>query len=306
MSINFVPPRILRTHWDAVAAGAQRVGRGADRSSWRIARDVYVADTNAEARREALAGPLARDYRDYFLRLLAKIRGLEMIKVDPAMPDSDVTLPYLLDNIWIVGDPDTVAAKLAKLRDEVGGFGALLVIAHEWRPQAAWERSMVLLREQVLPRLARRDRDGGRLRRAGATRTKPHRSAAGRHRCAAGSAVRPHPDLHVPARRQGRDGPRCQSSRCRGRARGFPRAVRRGQPGRERSHPGALRRTGGAIARVRPAHRGLRGRRDARHQGRRRAHDGPRGPGGDGPGQGPPALALRLRIRRLGPRPARG
>src|SRR5947209_6297831 len=26
MSINFVPPRILRTHWDAVAAGAQRVG----------------------------------------------------------------------------------------------------------------------------------------------------------------------------------------------------------------------------------------------------------------------------------------
>src|SRR5438046_2479182 len=72
----------------------------------------------------------------------------------PAMPDSDVTLPYLLDNIWIVGDPDTVAAKLAKLRDEVGGFGALLVIAHEWRPQAAWERSMVLLREQVLPRLA--------------------------------------------------------------------------------------------------------------------------------------------------------
>ena len=154
MSINFVPPRILRTHWDAVAAGAQRVGRVADRSSWRIARDVYVADTNAEARREALAGPLARDYRDYFLRLLAKIRGLEMIKVDPAMPDSDVTLPYLLDNIWIVGDPDTVAAKLAKLRDEVGGFGALLVIAHEWRPQAAWERSMVLLREQVLPRLA--------------------------------------------------------------------------------------------------------------------------------------------------------
>src|SRR6266581_1769167 len=141
MSINFVPPRILRTHWDAVAAGAQRVGRVADRSSWRIARDVYVADTNAEARREALAGPLARDYRDYFLRLLAKIRGLEMIKVDPAMPDSDVTLPYLLDNIWIVGDPDTVAAKLAKLRDEVGGFGALLVIAHEWRPQAAWERS---------------------------------------------------------------------------------------------------------------------------------------------------------------------
>src|SRR2546426_8567929 len=154
MSINFVPPRILRTHWASVEDGAARGGRVAGPSRWRIAPAVYVADTDAEAPREGLAGPLARDYRDYFLRLLGKIRGLEMIKVDPAMPDSDVTLEYLLDNIWIVGDPDTVAAKLAKLRDEVGGFGALLVIAHEWRPQAAWERSMVLLREQVLPRLA--------------------------------------------------------------------------------------------------------------------------------------------------------
>src|SRR5436189_50025 len=154
MSINFVPPRILRTHWASVEEGAARTGRVADRSTWRIARDVYVADTNARARREALEGPLARDYRDYFLPLLGKIRGREMLKIDPAMPDADVTLEYLLDNIWIVGDPDTVAARLAKLGDEVGGFGTLLVIAHEGRPRAAWERSMVLLQEQVLPRVA--------------------------------------------------------------------------------------------------------------------------------------------------------
>src|SRR5881396_3160493 len=154
MSINFVPPRILRSHWASVEEGAARVGRVADRTSWRIARDVYVADTNARARREALEGPLARDYRDYFLRLLGKMRGLEILKVDPAMPDADVTLSYLLDNIWIVGDPDTVAARLTALGEEVGGFGTLLVIAHEWRPRAAWERSMVLLQEQVLPRVA--------------------------------------------------------------------------------------------------------------------------------------------------------
>jgi alkanesulfonate monooxygenase SsuD/methylene tetrahydromethanopterin reductase-like flavin-dependent oxidoreductase (luciferase family) len=154
MSINFVPPRVLKTHWEAYEQGAGRAGRTTDRARWRIARDVYVADTNARARQEALAGPLARDYRDYFLRLLGKMRGLEILKVDPAMPDAEVTLEYLLDNIWIVGDPDTVAARLAALDDEVGGFGTLLVIAHEWRPRTAWERSMVLLREQVLPRVA--------------------------------------------------------------------------------------------------------------------------------------------------------
>jgi alkanesulfonate monooxygenase SsuD/methylene tetrahydromethanopterin reductase-like flavin-dependent oxidoreductase (luciferase family) len=156
MSINFVPPRILKTHWDAVATGAARAGRPADRSTWRIARDVYVADTDAQARREALSGTLARDYRDYFLRLLPKLRGFEMLKLDPAMPDSDVTLDYLMENIWIVGSPETVARKVAALGEAVGGFGTLLVIAHEWRPRAAWEHSVTLLKEQVLPRLEAR------------------------------------------------------------------------------------------------------------------------------------------------------
>jgi len=153
MSINFVPSRLLRTHWEAFESGAGRTGRRAERTAWRIARDVLVADTNAEARRLALNGPLARDYRDYFLRLLPKLRGFEMLKTDPAMPDAQVTLEYLLDHIWIVGDPPTVAAKLAALADDVGGFGTLLVIAHEWQPRAAWEHSMELLQHDVLPRL---------------------------------------------------------------------------------------------------------------------------------------------------------
>ncbi len=153
MSINFVPPRVLCTHWEAVELGAERAGRDADRAEWRIARDVYVSDTDAQARREALEGPLARDYRDYFLPLLKKNRGFDILKVDPAMPDSDVTLDYLLEHIWIVGSPDTVATKLAALRDEVGGFGTLLVIAHEGRPRTVWERSMTLLKHRVQQRL---------------------------------------------------------------------------------------------------------------------------------------------------------
>jgi alkanesulfonate monooxygenase SsuD/methylene tetrahydromethanopterin reductase-like flavin-dependent oxidoreductase (luciferase family) len=153
MSINFVPPRVLRTHWEAVEQGARRAARVAERGEWRIARDVHVSDTDAQARREALEGPLARDYRDYFLPLLKKNRGLDILKVDPAMPDSEVTLDYLLEHIWIVGSPDTVTARLAALHEEVGGFGTLLVIAHEGRPRTAWERSMTLLRHRVLQRL---------------------------------------------------------------------------------------------------------------------------------------------------------
>ena len=77
---------------------------------------------------------------------------LDLVKVDAAMPDSAVSLEYLLYHIWIVGDPDAVAEKLDRLQGDVGGFGTLLVIAHEWEPREAWGRSMTLLTERVLPR----------------------------------------------------------------------------------------------------------------------------------------------------------
>ena len=154
MSINLVPPKTLKGHWEAVEGGAEKTGRTPDRSTWRIARDVFVADTTEEARHEALNGILGRDFRDYFLRLLPKAKLVDLVKVDPDMPDSDVTLEYLVDNIWIVGSPDEVADKLRRLHQDVGGFGILLAMGHEWEPRGKWERSMTLLREEVMPKLA--------------------------------------------------------------------------------------------------------------------------------------------------------
>jgi alkanesulfonate monooxygenase SsuD/methylene tetrahydromethanopterin reductase-like flavin-dependent oxidoreductase (luciferase family) len=69
------------------------------------------------------------------------------------MPDSAVTLEYLCDNTWLVGDPDEVVRRIRVLRQEVGDFGTLLVIGHEWEPRDAWMRSMRLLVDDVLPRV---------------------------------------------------------------------------------------------------------------------------------------------------------
>jgi alkanesulfonate monooxygenase SsuD/methylene tetrahydromethanopterin reductase-like flavin-dependent oxidoreductase (luciferase family) len=153
MSINFVPARVLETHWGAVERGAARAGRTADRATWRIARDVYVGETRAAAREAARTGVLARDWTGYFLPLLRKIRHLGLAKVDPAMPDEAVTVDYLLDHIWVVGDVEEVTDRLRRLAEEVGGFGTLLVIGHEWEPREAWTRSMRLLAERIVPRL---------------------------------------------------------------------------------------------------------------------------------------------------------
>ena len=153
MSINFVPPRVLKTHWTSVEAGARQGGRVADRATWRIARDVFIADTTAEARRQALAGPMARDWTGYFFPLIKKGRGHRRPEAGPGDARQRVTLEYLADNTWLVGDPDEVVRRIRPSATEVGDFGTLLVIGHEWEPREAWTRSMRLLVDEVLPRL---------------------------------------------------------------------------------------------------------------------------------------------------------
>ena len=153
MSINLVPTPILQSHWEAVEESAHRTGIVPDRSVWRVAREVFIADTDKEARKEALEGTLSRDFRQYFLPLLAREKLLGLMKSDPDMADSDVTLEYLVDNVWIVGSPDTVTEKLRELYDDLGGFGVLLAMGHEWQPKDKWIDSMTWLIEEVMPRL---------------------------------------------------------------------------------------------------------------------------------------------------------
>ena len=136
MSINIVPGNIVKGHWEAVKEGAERQNKQPDRSQWRVAREIFVANTREEAEEEALTGVMARDYNDYFLKLTAKTKLLNLFKRDPDMPDSEVTLKYIMDNIWIVGTPDDVTEKIRALYDEVG------------------IHSMKLLSDTVIPRLS--------------------------------------------------------------------------------------------------------------------------------------------------------
>jgi alkanesulfonate monooxygenase SsuD/methylene tetrahydromethanopterin reductase-like flavin-dependent oxidoreductase (luciferase family) len=60
----------------------------------------------------------------------------------------------MADNVWIVGSPDEVAEKLQALSDEVGGFGVLLAMGHEWLPKDKWTHSTEMLINEVIPKLA--------------------------------------------------------------------------------------------------------------------------------------------------------
>ena len=154
MSLAFNTDYCL-SHWEAIEEGARKSGRTPSRREWRLVRDVYVADTDEEAREAAVGGMTARVWRDYLLRIFKEFNLLHVFKDDPEVPDEGVTPEYMADHMWLIGSPDTVAAKIRKLYENVGGFGGLLVLVYDhWQNQEGWDKSTRLLAEEVMPRIA--------------------------------------------------------------------------------------------------------------------------------------------------------
>lgn len=155
MSINLVPIPTLLTHWSALETGASRTGQKTDRREWRIARDIYVAETTEQARQQARAGAQAQVFERYFLPLLTYAKQIFLFKPDKNMPDEAITIDWLMDNTWLVGSPDDIARRLRELHSAVGGFGTVLQLIYDWGEQEECNRrSMQLLAEEVMPQLA--------------------------------------------------------------------------------------------------------------------------------------------------------
>ncbi len=153
MSLN-LNPAYVSSHWDAVEEGARRSGRVANRQDWRMVREVFVAETDAEAMRLATGGMMGRMMREYFLPLLGAFGFKDYLKHDPDVADSDVTPEYCAEHNWLVGSPSTVVRKLEKVYDEVGGFGTLLLFGFDYSENPeAWHNSMGMLMNEVLPKV---------------------------------------------------------------------------------------------------------------------------------------------------------
>src|SRR5882724_7873194 len=130
--------------------GVAGLSKGSD---WRLVREVFVADTDAEALRLSAGGMMGRMMTEYFLPLLAAFGFTEYLKHDPSVPDSDVTPEYCAKHNWLIGSPATVSDKLNSLYEEVGGFGTLLVFCFDYSENPkAWHHSMELLAKEVMPR----------------------------------------------------------------------------------------------------------------------------------------------------------
>jgi len=86
-----------------------------------------------------------------------------LFKSDPAMPDSDVTLDYVLKNLVIAGTVDQVVEQLLDFRRQVGDFGTLLYACQDWTNPELAKRSMELMAKEVMPRLNQRIADEAKV-----------------------------------------------------------------------------------------------------------------------------------------------
>ena len=153
ISISMAPPHKVKRQWEIYCEGAAAGGQPApDRANWRISRSILVGESDAQAREHAMSGPFVGSL--LYLRGMLAIAGmLDLPKRDPDMPDEAIDANYLIDELAIVGGVDTVTRKLHDLYDVTGGFGTVLMIAHDWDDKAKMRRSMELMARQVIPQL---------------------------------------------------------------------------------------------------------------------------------------------------------
>ena len=137
---------------------ARATGRTPDRGRWRMLRDIFVADTDAEARRAVLDGFAGRFWNEYFKPIAEKLNATHMFRRPDADQTAELTAQYLVESkVWAVGSPATVAALVREQFETAGGFGTLLMLGSDYADEGErrkWFRSMELLATEVMPQLS--------------------------------------------------------------------------------------------------------------------------------------------------------
>jgi hypothetical protein len=131
------------------------VGLVASRADWRVARTIMVNDDDKVARDYGKTSEQT-PYRFYYRNLGYKLRKGKrdaVFTIDGKTPENPLPLNEILDQLVIAGGVNHVVNQRVKLHEKLGGFGELVDAGLDWADPALSRRSMVLMAEQVMPRV---------------------------------------------------------------------------------------------------------------------------------------------------------
>ena len=128
-----VAPEHVAVHWNAINEGAALSGATPQRSIWRNARDIYVADTEKEAREAAINGCMGRFWNEHFRLIAEKMRILDLFCGSGIAAGSNGTAEDLVNcGTWFVGTPEQVTEQIVSQYHMTGGFGTLLQLGYDY------------------------------------------------------------------------------------------------------------------------------------------------------------------------------
>jgi limonene 1,2-monooxygenase len=134
---------ILGAHWVTMEERAAEFGTTVDRAKWRLVGPMHIAETEAQARKDVAFG-LAQ-WVDYFERVAA-------LPLAPNTLDPDKLVDALMETGFaVVGTPEMAVAQIERLKEQSGGFGTFLLMAHEWADREATLHSYELFAREVMP-----------------------------------------------------------------------------------------------------------------------------------------------------------
>jgi alkanesulfonate monooxygenase SsuD/methylene tetrahydromethanopterin reductase-like flavin-dependent oxidoreductase (luciferase family) len=155
ISANNVPRPALPAHWETYNKACADAGKQARGDNWRVARNVMVAASEAQARDRVFSEQGSNRYFYTYVReVLSRVGSLGSLKPHPEMSDAEATVDVITEGSVLYGSPQTFLDKLVALRDEAGPFGTLLMTGLDWSgANREWEReSMRLLAKDVMPK----------------------------------------------------------------------------------------------------------------------------------------------------------
>jgi alkanesulfonate monooxygenase SsuD/methylene tetrahydromethanopterin reductase-like flavin-dependent oxidoreductase (luciferase family) len=155
ISANITPTYSVASHWAIYSKACADAGKPASGDRWRVARNLMVAPSEAEAHDRVFGAQASNHYLfDYVRTVLLGVGQLAIMKPRPEMSDADATVEAIINGCVLFGSPKTMLDKLVAFREQVGPFGTLLMTGVDWLgPNEAWERqSMQLMADEVMPR----------------------------------------------------------------------------------------------------------------------------------------------------------
>jgi limonene 1,2-monooxygenase len=150
LSIGGTSDDALKAHagnWGVYEDAARAHGKTADRRKWRIVTFAHVAETREQARADVKFG--LDDFRRYF----AEVATFPIVPPDLSGDPAD----YLIaSGLACIGTPDDCIRHFERLwRGSNGGFGGVLLLAHNWADWAATKKSYELMARYVHPHFQR-------------------------------------------------------------------------------------------------------------------------------------------------------